>query len=423
MKKLIFALFLLVATTHANAQLLVADATLAKFVRFYKANQSDSIYAIFSGEMRAAVGLQGTRQMVGTIKSQLGEIVKSHYEGAPQEDIYAYTLSFQKPLVNLAIAIRGSQIAGIHQEAIEIDKNDPVEKESPDNISISNSFGTVQGTLLMPEQPGKVPVVLLIAGSGPTDRNMNQGMAFRSNSFLMLARALAANGIASVRYDKRSVGKSSSKQEQVDLRLDDYINDADSFIHILKNDARFSKVIVLGHSEGAVIGLIAALKTQPSAYISLSGPAGNIGTAMKMQLKARTNSADYKIVQEVLDSLKAGKQYHKSLPASLAPLFPLHVQPYITSSMKYNSTSEISKLKIPALIINGTTDLQVGVDDAKLLSKANPKAKLKIINGMNHVLKNAPLDRELNSKTYNSPDLLLNQELVPALTDFIKKLP
>jgi alpha/beta superfamily hydrolase len=322
MKKLIFALMLFL-TAGTQAQQLTADATLARFVRFYKANQADSIYAIFSSQMQAAVGQQGTQQMVANMKGQLGAIVKSHYEGSPTDGAYAYTLSFQRPLVNLALAIQGSRVIGIHQEAIEIDKNDPVEKESPDNISISNSFGTVQGTLLMPETTGKVPVVLLIAGSGPTDRNMNQGMALRTNSFLMLAKALAANGIASVRYDKRSVGKSNSTQEQKDLKLDDYVNDADSFVHILKADPRFSKVIVAGHSEGASIGLMAALNTRPSGYISLSGPSGNIATALKSQLKTRINSADYKIAVEVLDSLKAGKRYHKPLPESLASIFCL----------------------------------------------------------------------------------------------------
>jgi fermentation-respiration switch protein FrsA (DUF1100 family) len=90
--------------------------------------------------------------------------------------------------------------------------------------------------------------------------------------------------------------------------------------------------------------------------------------------------------------------------------------------MKYNSTVEIAKLKAPVLIVNGTTDLQVGIEDAKLLSKANPSAQLKLIPGMNHVLKDAPANRELNFNTYNSPDLPLKAELIPVLVDFIKAI-
>ncbi len=427
MRILFFTLLFASAISFANAQTETAGTTVGKFVQFYKANQPDSIYALFSPQMKAAINPEGTRQLLRTIKAQLGEVVRSHYAGAPADQVYMYLLRFQKPLVDLVLTIQEGLIAGLTQKAVQADQSDPAELESPDNISISNAFGTVYGTLLMPDTtgktPGKIPVVLLIAGSGPTDRNMNQGLALRSNSFLMLARALAANGIASVRYDKRSVGKSTSTQDAKDLTLDNYIDDANLFVNLLKADVRFSKVIVAGHSEGAAIGILTALQTSPAAYISLSGPSGNIATALKTQLKTRINSADYKIALEVLDSLKAGKLFHRQLPQGLAALFALQVQPYIRSSMKYSSATEIAKLKIPVLLVSGTTDLQVGIEDTKLLSKADPKAKVAIITGMNHVMKSAPSDRELNLKTYNTPDLPIHPDLVPALVNFVKQVP
>jgi len=426
MKHLCIICLLFTGLSCANAQTETASETVAKFIRFYKANQPDSIYSLFTMQMKTAVNPDGTKELVDRIKNQLGAVVRSRYSGSPGEGIHGYFLRFQRPIVDLVLTIQDNQIAGITQQTITADKNDPVELESTDNIWIDNSFGTVYGTLLMPDTAkftGKLPVVLLIAGSGPTDRNMNQGASLRSNSFLMLARALAANGIASVRYDKRSVRKSVSTQVQEDVKLDDFINDASAFINLLKGDPRFSKVIVAGHSEGATIGIYAAMYTAPAAYISLSGPGSDIGTLLKKQLKSRLSSAEYKTALEILDSLKAGKLYHKHLPETLAPVFTLPVQPFIISSLDYNPAAKIAQLKQPVLIVSGTTDLQVGVEEAKQLKVAKPDAKLVVITGMNHVLKTAVKDMGLNLKTYNAPDLPLHAALAPAVINFIKQLP
>ncbi|MCD0489060.1 alpha/beta hydrolase [Pedobacter sp. MC2016-14] len=425
MKQLLLISFFILFFSAAKAQTEISNQTLAKFVRYYKSNQPDSIYSLFTMQMKTAVDPAGTKQLLSTIKSQLGDIVRSRYVGSPADGFYGYYLRFQKPIVDIAVTIQEGQIAGITQQAIEADKNDPVELESPDNIFVDNAFGTVYGTLLMPDTTkttGKLPVVLLIAGSGPTDRNMNQGMSLRSNSFLMLARALAASGIASVRYDKRSVRKSTSTQAQEDVKLDDFVSDAVLFIKQLKADPRFSEVIVAGYSEGSTIGLYAALQTAPDAYISLSGAANDIGTILKKQIRARASAADYKTTVEILDSLQAGKLYHKQLPTSLSSIFGLPIQPFLISSMSYQPAAKIAELKIPVLIVAGTTDLQIGIEESKKLKNAKPDAGLIIINGMNHVMKTAPKDRELNSKTYNAPDLPLHSDLATALIKFIKQV-
>lgn len=422
MKNVSLAAFFLLTVFCAKAQT-QENLTVIKFTRFYKANQVDSIFTLFSPQMKAALKPEGTQQFIAQLKGQLGEIVKYRTAGSPENQITEFRLTFERPIVEMALMIKDDLIAGIQQKAVEAAKNNPAELKSPDNYAVNNGSGNLYGTLVLPKNTGKVPVVLMIGGSGPTDRNMNQEPALKTNSFLMLAEALAADGIATVRYDKRGVGKSMAALQSNNVKLDDFIGDAELFISKLKVDPRFSKVIVLGHSEGAAIGLIASLDKNPDAFISLCGYENNMAVLLKKQLKTLASAEDYKIAAEILDSLKAGKVVHRTLPPAMANIFTPPAQSFIISTMKYNSTAEMAKLKIPIMVVGGTTDLQVGVDEAKHLAKGNPRIALKLITGMNHVLKNAPADRTLNHQTYNNPELPLHQDLIPLLTDFINKAP
>ena len=421
MKRTLLVILLCITSIIIQAQNLPGGLETAKFVKFYKANQADSIFTLFSPQMKAALSASATTGMISQLKAQLGEINKSRYIGAVQDSIYEHRISFDKPIVEFAIFIKNKLIVGIKQVAVEASSSDPVQIESPDNFVVNNATGKLYGTLLLPKTTGKVPVILMISGSGPTDRNMNQAESLRTNAFLMLARSLADNSIATVRYDKRGVGKSADAAKSGNGILEDYIEDAEKFINQLVTDPRFSKVIVLGHSEGATIGVVSVQHTNPAAYISLSGIGSNLGTILKKQLSAFP-PAESKLANEILDSLKVGKIVNRTLPQSLIPIFAPSIQPFIISFMKYDSSKEIAKVKIPVLIINGTTDIQIGTENAQQLAKANPKATLKLLTGMNHVLKDAPADRKLNTETYNKPELPLNKELVPVIVEFVNQL-
>src|SRR4030095_6301080 len=140
--------------------------------------------------------------------------------------------------------------------------------ESP--VKLTTPTGTIAGTLTVPASPGKVPVVLIIAGSGPTDRDGNtSALPGKSNAYKMLSAALATSGVASVRYDKRGIGESQAAAGggEAALRFDIYIDDAAAWVDQLRRDARFSKVIVVGHSEGSLIGMIAARKAKADAFV------------------------------------------------------------------------------------------------------------------------------------------------------------
>jgi len=397
-----------------------ASTIIAKFSRFYKANQADSIYTLFSAPMKSALHAEGNRQFFKEMKEQLGEITGTTASPVQTGSITEFRLSFEKPIMDYAVYIENEKVAGIYQKEISKKRADALPDESPDNFSVENKIGKLYGTLTLPKQQGKVPVVVMIGGSGPTDRNMNQGKELSTNSFLMLAKGLAANGIAAVRYDKRAVGKSAAATQTANISLDDYINDANLFFNKLSADSRFSKVIILGHSEGALIGLIAALQVKPAAYISLCGMEHNLVDLMGQQLKPVLSLTEYQIFREIADSLKAGKMVKRAMPSTFAPLFTPSSQSFLISSLKYDASTEIKKLNIPLLVVGGTTDIQIPAVAATHLAKLNSRATLKIIPGMNHILKKAPLDQALNVATYSIPSLPLHPGLLPVITAFIK---
>lgn len=287
-------------------------------------------------------------------------------------------------------------------------------------IVLKTGTGDIDGTLTMLESNLPVPVVLIIAGSGPTDRDGNNAM-MKNNSLKMLSSELAKKGIASVRFDKRGIAKSQpAMTSEADLRFETYINDVSEWIDLLKQDKSFNRIIVAGHSEGSLIGMIAAQKAEVSKYISIAGVGQPADKIIREQLKAAP-PAFLEQSTPILDELVKGNKV-ENVPQMLYSLFRPSVQPYMISWMKYDPQAEIAKLKKPVLILQGTTDIQVGVEDAKRLKEANHDAKIVLIEGMNHILKNVPADRMQNMQSYNQPDLPLNEELVLAVCSFIKEL-
>ncbi|SNY99776.1 alpha/beta hydrolase [Flagellimonas pacifica] len=288
-----------------------------------------------------------------------------------------------------------------------------------ESIVLATNTGDISGTLLLPESIAKPPVVLIIAGSGPTDRNGNNPM-MTNNSLKMLAEGLVENTIASVRFDKRGVGQSvGAAIPESELRFENFIDDVVTWIDFLTNDSRFGDLVVLGHSEGSLIGMVAAQNKHVDKYISVAGAGISVGELLRKQLK---NQPSFVLEQStpILEKLEQGETV-ENVPQMLFSLFRPSVQPYMISWMKYDPALEIAKLKSPSLIIQGSTDIQVDVSDAEKLSESNKKAKKVIIEGMNHIFKPAPSDRLQNIATYNNPDLPLVEGFISEIVEFIKE--
>ncbi|HUP13829.1 MAG TPA: alpha/beta fold hydrolase [Niastella sp.] len=289
---------------------------------------------------------------------------------------------------------------------------------SETTIILHTAKGDISGTLTIPgDQLGKMPVALIIAGSGPTDRNGNNLM-MKNESLKLLAHGLAAQNIASLRFDKRGIGESRiAGKSETDLRFEDYINDARSWLDTLKKDPRFTKVIVAGHSEGSLIGMVAAHK-KADGFVSIAGAGRSADKILKEQLAAQpamVKDSSYPII----DSLVMGKTV-ENIPKMLYAFFRPNVQPYLISWFHYDPQTEIKRLTIPVLLLQGTNDLQVTVGDANLLAKAHPKAKLVLIKNMNHVFRIVEGDRKANLATYITADPI-STELIKAIATFVNR--
>jgi pimeloyl-ACP methyl ester carboxylesterase len=289
-------------------------------------------------------------------------------------------------------------------------------------LALDTASGTVHGTLRLPASEGKAPVALLIAGSGPTDRDGNNpAFPGPNNSLKMVAEALAQAGIASVRYDKRGIGASKAAMlDEAQLRFDTYVDDAAAWVAKLKADPRFGPVVVIGHSEGALIGMLAAERSGASAYVSLAGVADGPGVILRKQLAGKLPPSLASDNERILASLEQGKLVAE-VPPALAAFYRPSIQPYLISWMKYAPARHIAALRMPVLIVQGTTDIQVGVDQAQALKAARPDAQLLVIPGMNHVLKAVPADAPNPVASYGNPALPLHPQLMPALVGFLRR--
>ncbi|MGB1242878.1 MAG: alpha/beta hydrolase [Chitinophagales bacterium] len=291
----------------------------------------------------------------------------------------------------------------------------PVETE----ITLETEVGTVYGSLKIPNEEGAFPVVLIIAGSGPTDRNGNNTISGSSNNLKMISESLAMNGFASLRYDKRGVAKSyHSDFNEEDLVFDNYVEDAVAWLNQLKGDERFTKIFVLGHSEGALIGSIVANQIEVDGFVSVSGTAQKVDALILEQLSSQP---DYILTeaQTILDSLNE-EILVSNVSQALYALFRPSVQPYMISWLKYDPIVEMSNISTPVLILHGTTDLQVKSSEAELLGQSNDLAEVIVIEGMNHVLKDASNVVEENLATYSNPNLPLSKGFYAAINDFLE---
>ena len=298
-------------------------------------------------------------------------------------------------------------------------KSDSSYREFPMEYHAGNI--TIYGTLTLPETAArKLTVCLLISGSGPTDRNGNNP-AMKNESLKMLAHALADSGIASLRYDKRGVGESVMPgMKESELKFEDYIRDAEGWIGELKMDKRFNRIVVAGHSEGSLIGMIASQKGV-AGFISLSGAGKPAGQLIKDQIEVQAPMLAEE-TDRIIDSLEEGNTVSQINPM-LSSLFRPSVQPYLISWFKYDPAVEISNLKIPVLIIQGDADLQIKTEDAQALFAASKFGKEYVIHGMNHILKNVGSYNSDNMASYNDPSRPLHPELMAPIVNFIKSLP
>jgi pimeloyl-ACP methyl ester carboxylesterase len=268
-----------------------------------------------------------------------------------------------------------------------------------EELVIETPTGPLAGSLLVPAGEGPWPVALILAGSGPTDRDGNSTMfPGRNNSLKQLAEGLGTAGIASLRVDKRGVaGSAPAALGEIDLTFDVFIDDAARWCRRLQSDDRFSSLTVAGHSQGAQVGAAAAWRSDADGYVSMAGPGRPIIPILREQLAAQLPIRSRVAVNQVLDELALGRVVDE-VPAGLDMILRPSVQPFLISWNRRDPVKDLARLPLPVLVLQGTDDIQITVTDAENLATARPGSRLVLVEGMNHTLKNVPREDTLGQQ-------------------------
>ena len=290
-------------------------------------------------------------------------------------------------------------------------------------LTLPGPKGDIAGTFV---DAGKgAPVVIIIPGSGPTDRDGNNPLGVKAAPYRLLAGALAAQGVSTLRADKRGMFESKSAiADPNSVTIADYAGDAHAWADTLRKRTGAKCVWLLGHSEGGLVALAAAQQPQGLCGVILVSAAGRkLGVVIREQLHSNpANASLLPTAMAALDSLEVGKTVDQStIPAPLLPLFNAKVQPFLMDLLAKDPAALAAATKMPMLIVQGERDIQVSVADARALAAAQPAAKLMLVPQMNHVLKDvAADDRASNLATYGNPDLPIDASLVDGIAAFVK---
>lgn len=300
---------------------------------------------------------------------------------------------------------------------------EPVESE----IEAAVGNGPLRGTLTMPADGAPRAAVVVVPGSGPTDRDGNSPLGVDASYLKMLADALAAQGVAAIRIDKRGLfGSKGTFLDANAVTFDHYGGDALAWVEVARRKTGLPCAWLVGHSEGGLVALIAAQKAGVSlcGLVLLAAPGRPMGVVLREQLRA--NPANAPVLDDALaaiERLERGElvdvtDFHPALKAMFAPA----VQGFLIDAFSRDPAALIATVALPVLIVQGEADLQVGVADAEALAQALPAAEKVVLPGMNHVLKEVPAgDMAANFAAYRDPSLPLAPGLADAVVEFVAR--
>jgi len=276
------------------------------------------------------------------------------------------------------------------------------------------------GTLTLPDGIEQPPIAIIIAGSGPTDRNGNQGARLRTNTYAQLAWGLAGHGIASLRYDKRVLPTTKGQISLPDISFGDFVADAGAAANAVRAD--HSKVFLVGHSEGGTIAIDAAANGLPvDGVVLISTPGRGMTTLLHEQLARQLDSATLVQFDTALERFLRGEEPGE-LPVALRPLVAPVNRTFMQGWAAVDPQAEVARIEAPVLIVQGDKDIQVRLWDAEALKAAKTDATLFIVPGATHTLK-AATDTLLGAQlgSYTDPTLPLVTGVVDSIAAFIKR--
>lgn len=290
-------------------------------------------------------------------------------------------------------------------------------------LTIPGPHGDIAGTFV--DAGKRTPIVLIIPGSGPTDRDGNNPLGVTAAPYRLLAEALASKEISTLRADKRGMfGSKAAIPDANAVTIGDYAADAHNWAEALRKRTGAQCVWLLGHSEGGLVALTAGQQPEGiCGLILVSTPGRKMSDLIREQLRA--NPANAPVLDPALkaiDSLEHGQRVDVTgMHPALQGLFSPRIQPYLIDMFQRDPAKLAAGLRLPVLILQGESDVQVSTTDAKALASAQPKANLVLVPHMNHVLKDVENDdRASNLATYADPSLPIDPQLVDAIAGFVK---
>ncbi|WP_343344946.1 alpha/beta fold hydrolase [Sphingomicrobium sp. XHP0239] len=294
--------------------------------------------------------------------------------------------------------------------------------QEPEEVTVAGPDGPLAGTL---SGPAEGPAMVLIPGSGPTDRDGDNMLALKGKVFVQLADALNRQGIAVLRYDKRGMfGSAAAIANGNDVTLDAYADDARAFVDLLRDRGR-DCVWLAGHSEGGVVALTEAARNPEGlcGVLLLATPGRPLLNVIESQLDGQIPEAWMELTVAGLDALRAGETFDvETLPAPLRPMFNPSIQPYLIDLGAADPAALAGRVAVPMLIVSLGEDVQVMEADADALSAGQPGATRVDIPGVNHAFKpvRQGATRMENIATYADADLTIDPAVATAIAAFIK---
>lgn len=295
-------------------------------------------------------------------------------------------------------------------------------------VVIACDWGDISATLNTPTEGSDV-AVLIVAGSGPTDRNGNSGPSLNTYAYKMLSDALVKSGIAVLRYDKRAIGRSSVNDPAIipNMVFDDFVDDAVRCIDYLRSEG-FARVVVAGHSEGGEIALHLALREDVvvDGLVLLCCPGFPMDQILTAQLSAQLIPQHLGLMvtaTTLMQRIKAGEMVPvESIPQELLSLFHPSVQPFLCSSMAFDPSELMSRVELPTLVISGGRDIQVTKENAERLMEGAKYGEHIHFEQMTHILKDADTSDRIQQlvNIYINANLPITQGLSDAIAEFVK---
>lgn len=294
-------------------------------------------------------------------------------------------------------------------------------QESRDSIvQFTSGALTLEGTLVVPAGRGPFPGAVIIAGSGPTDRNGNSPAGIGTDAYAMLARGLAERGIASLRYDKRGLPSAKGTFEMAATTMADFAGDATAAARALAARPDIGPVLFIGHSEGGTLAMMAAAAGAPVHGLVLVATAGRSTTVILREQLGRQLPPDMLAAFDTAWAAYLKGDTTVAPPPALAGLFAPVNRNFIVSWQAIDPVALLRSLSLPTLVVQGETDVQITVEDARALASARPDVRLEILPGVNHVLKEATGSTAMaQTAAYTNRSLPLAPTVVPAIADFI----